>query len=221
MNYSVYLDGMLLPVTPALIKIKCKSSNDTVRLIDGGQVTFLRKGEASVISFDMLLPRHMYPFCRYESGYFEPEYYINTLLTIRNERRPFRFICTRTAGDGIYLNDTNMRVSLEDITVHEDAGEGSDITVSLELREYRYYTASKVVIDKSVAVVEDNSRETDNAPNTKTVTTYTVVKGDSLWNIAKKYLGNGARWTEIYELNKNQISNPNLIYPGQVLIMPS
>lgn len=49
---------------------------------------------------------------------------------------------------------------------------------------------------------------------------YEVVKGDCLWNIAKKYLGDGARWGEIYELNKGIISNPSLIYAGQQLVMP-
>lgn len=49
---------------------------------------------------------------------------------------------------------------------------------------------------------------------------YEVVKGDCLWNIAKKYLGDGARWGEIYELNKGEISNPSLIYVGQQLVMP-
>lgn len=218
MNYSVYLDGVLLPVTPAVIKIKYKSSNETMRLIDGGEATFLRKGEAAIINFDMLLPRHVYPFCRYVSGFVEPEYYLNTLMAIRNERRPFRFICTRAAGDGTYLYDTNIRVSLEDMTVREDADEGADIIVSVELKEYQSYSASRVVIEKTVAAVEDNSRETDNAPS---ATAYTVVKGDSLWNIAKKYLGDGSRWSEIYELNKGQISSPNSIYPGQVLVLPS
>ncbi|NLL81863.1 MAG: LysM peptidoglycan-binding domain-containing protein [Tissierellia bacterium] len=51
--------------------------------------------------------------------------------------------------------------------------------------------------------------------------TYTVVKGDSLWKIARKYLGKGARYTEIFELNKDKISNPNYIYPSQVLVMPA
>ena len=51
---------------------------------------------------------------------------------------------------------------------------------------------------------------------------YKVKSGDCLWNIAKKYTGNGARWTELYKLNKAKIgSNPNLIYPGQVFNIPS
>ena len=47
--------------------------------------------------------------------------------------------------------------------------------------------------------------------------TYTVVKGDCLWNIAKKFYGNGSKYTVIYNANKDKIKNPNLIYPGQVL----
>lgn len=49
---------------------------------------------------------------------------------------------------------------------------------------------------------------------------YTVKKGDCLWNIAKKYYGNGAQYTKIYNANKGKIKNPNLIYPGQVLTIP-
>ena len=49
------------------------------------------------------------------------------------------------------------------------------------------------------------------------VTSYTVVSGDCLWNIAYKLYGSGARWTEIYELNKETIKNPEMIHIGQVL----
>lgn len=49
---------------------------------------------------------------------------------------------------------------------------------------------------------------------------YTVVKGDSLWKISANKLGSGARWKEIYNKNKGVIGgNPNLIYPGQKLVI--
>lgn len=50
--------------------------------------------------------------------------------------------------------------------------------------------------------------------------TYTVQSGDSLSKIARAQLGSADRWREIWELNQQQISNPNLILPGQVLKMP-
>ena len=51
--------------------------------------------------------------------------------------------------------------------------------------------------------------------------TYTVKSGDNLWNIAKQHYGSGAMYTKIYEANKDLIGgNPNLIFPGQKLIIP-
>lgn len=48
---------------------------------------------------------------------------------------------------------------------------------------------------------------------------YVVVKGDSLWSIAKANLGDGNRWGEIYNDNKATIANPGMIYVGQELVV--
>lgn len=219
MAYRLYIDELLMPVTPGSVDISYKGSNETVTLIDGGQVTFLRKGEAASFSFDLLLPRKMYPFARYENGFLNPEFYINQLLGLREEQRAVRLILTRTAPSGTVLEDTNLRVSLEDLSTLEDGEDGGDVTLSVKLREYTEYVTKRAIFKRisTVTSVQESARETENAPAVKT---YTVVAGDCLWNIAKKYLGNGARWTEIYALNRDIISNPNLIYPGQVLVMP-
>jgi nucleoid-associated protein YgaU len=50
---------------------------------------------------------------------------------------------------------------------------------------------------------------------------HTVVKGESLWKIADKYLGTGARYPEIFEANKPMLSDPDKIYPGQMLRIPA
>ena len=49
---------------------------------------------------------------------------------------------------------------------------------------------------------------------------HTVEKGDSLWKIAEATLGDGSRYTEIFEANKPMLSDPDKIYPGQVLRIP-
>ena len=50
--------------------------------------------------------------------------------------------------------------------------------------------------------------------------TYTVVKGDSLSKIAKREYGDVRDWRKIYEANRDVIDDPDLIEPGQSLIIP-
>lgn len=54
------------------------------------------------------------------------------------------------------------------------------------------------------------------------VISYNVVKGDCLWNIAKKkeHYGNGFAWPVIYKANREKIKNPDLIYPNQQFSIP-
>jgi nucleoid-associated protein YgaU len=51
--------------------------------------------------------------------------------------------------------------------------------------------------------------------------TYTVVKGDSLSKIAKHFYGNASRWRRIFDANRDQLDDPDLIKPGQVLKIPA
>lgn len=50
--------------------------------------------------------------------------------------------------------------------------------------------------------------------------TYTVKSGDTLSHIAKEHLGNAGAYMKIFELNRDQLSDPNVIKPGQVLRLP-
>lgn len=50
---------------------------------------------------------------------------------------------------------------------------------------------------------------------------YTVESGDSLWAIAERHYGDGSQWSRIFEANRDQLDNPDLIQPGQVLRIPT
>ena len=47
-----------------------------------------------------------------------------------------------------------------------------------------------------------------------------VQPGNSLWRLARRTYGSGLRYTDIYDANRDQIRDPNLIYPGQVFVLP-
>ena len=58
-------------------------------------------------------------------------------------------------------------------------------------------------------------------PEAPAAQTYTVAEGDSLWAIAERFYGDGSQWNRIAEANQEQLPNPDLIQPGQVLTIPS
>lgn len=68
--------------------------------------------------------------------------------------------------------------------------------------------------------VESGSSSTAPPPAASGGQTYTVVPGDSLSKIAKRFYGSAGEWKKIYEANKDVIKNPDLIYPGQTFRIP-
>lgn len=115
----------------------------------------------------------------------------------------------------------NLTVKIEDYTVEENAGEEGDFWVNIKLKEHRqvgitthFEETGTVDEDGKIEATEVIQREdTKIQPQT-----YTVQESDtSLWAIAKRFLGDGTKWKDLYELNKDVISDPNVIIPGMVI----
>lgn len=70
------------------------------------------------------------------------------------------------------------------------------------------------------AVMADGLNAPEPAPEAAEVTYYTIESGDTLWGIAAKFLGNGSKYPEIFEANKEVIEDPDKIFVGQKIRIP-
>ena len=224
MAYYFYMGKMLCPVAPSKLQLKIQNENKTLTLINEGEVNILKKAGLTDISFDLLLPNVKYPFATYKSGFVNAKVFLEQLEKMKSSKEPFQFIVTRTLPNGKMLFDTNMKVSLESYDIKEDSKQGFDVTFSVKLKQYREFgtktcnitfagTIPKATFQPAIPASPASPAPAQNQ-------TYTVKKGDCLWNIAKKFYGNGAKYTTIFNANKGKIKNANLIYAGQVLTIP-
>ena len=217
MAYQFFLGGTLLPITPGSLDVKINGNNETLTLINEGEINMLKQPGLTEVSFEALLPNSNYPFSN--GGTQMAGYYLDVLEQLKAGMTPFQVIVSRSMPSGRGLFSTNLKVSLEDYTIKEDASkDGMDVRVQIKLKQYRDYGTQTCVISRAGSQVRQN-RSAETAPQAAG-TTYTVQAGDCLWTIAKQMYGNGADYTKIYEANRDMVENPNLIYPGQVLTLP-
>lgn len=218
MAYELYLDGVLFPVAPSKLKMKVKGRNETMELVNWDEINILHSPGLTEWEFDLLLPQVKYDFAVYPDGFKPAEFYMLKLKELMLSKKPFQFKMLREMPNGTDLFDTTQDVSLEDYSIEESADNGFDLVASVSLKQYvKYFTDTvntKEENGKTVATITTPRKDT-NAPSVKS---YTVVKGDTLWAIAKRYLGDGSKYKELATLNN--IPNPNKIYPGQVVKLP-
>lgn len=215
--YLCYMDGILMPVAPSKINTKIKNKNRTITLINEGEANILKSAGLQEISFNMMIPAYKYPFALYLGGIFLPiSYYLEILDRLKNSKKPFQLIIIREGVLGALGFDTNLKVSLEDYQILEDAGNGRDITVSIKLKQYQEKTKTVVRVATAVGggtvkYILEKARDSSK----KIEKTYKVKEGDTLYTIAKKQLGNGEKYRDLITLNK--LGNSSDIEVGQVI----
>ena len=119
------------------------------------------------------------------------------------------------------INDLGLDIEDLKVIVNDDVAHVYGITTSQELREKIVLAAGNT---EGIARVDDRMKV--QAPPTPEppeppAQFYTVVKGDSLSKIAKHFYGDAMKYPTIFEANKPMLTNPDRIYPGQVLRIPT
>lgn len=231
--YYIYFGKTQFPIAPEKIAIKVKGGNKTINLINESEANQIKKNKLAEISFDLLLPNQNYPFATYPDGFQDAYFYLTKIKYFKNKTKPFKLKIIRTNPQGDDLWDTSLDVTLEEYTINEDANDGLDVKVSVTLKEYVEYGVTRIKVktkdDKKTTVKKDKKKPEKKKPK---ASSYTVKSGDTLWAIAKRFLGSGSKWKTIYNANKSIIEKTakkhgfkssatgHWIFPGTKLTIP-
>lgn len=218
-KYAIFFDHnnvtYRLPVNPEQVEISSTLAIEKYEILKLGQVAVPEHMELKEYRFECELPYKPLRYVETSGGFKNADFYLRLFEKWRKNRTPVRFIASNGIGD-----DINTLVLIEELTITERAGEEGDKYIDFVLLEYKEYGKKTVVVKKKETKKATSKPAAAPKTNPKNKGTYVVKRGDTLWAIAKKYYGNGAQYPKIYNANRNIIKNPNLIYPGQKLVIP-
>lgn len=203
-------DRMQLAYVPEKISGQEKTRFQSYTIIERGEVKVPKGIALDTISWSALLPG--LDMCDYgfikKYAWESPDDIIKRWSQWKKEGTKLRLLITQTP--------VNMQVYLSDFSYSFKGGMGNaDYSIN--------FIAARDLLIKTVKETDGENetqtslKERDNPPETGS---RTVKSGDSLWSIAEEKYGDGSRWTEIYDANKDTLSDPDVIQPGQELKIP-
>jgi len=210
--YLTAPDGSRIHFSVNPEKITCTTGNRilTFDVIALGEISLPRGRVPNRFSIEGFFPGEARKDLPMVKEWRPPKELVGQLSAWRNEGTKLRLLVTETPiNHDVYFDG-------DDSFEHEWLGGHGDCWYSL-----RFVEARELAVTAEAPVLVAAASAPQPRPAPPPPKTYTVKPGDSLWAIAKRILGDGSRWQEIYNANVSVIGkNPNLIYPGQVLRIP-
>ena len=191
-------DKIRFPVVPPSIGVNRSNNIDTQSVIKLGEVPIFNGTSLKTIEFTSFFPNQEYSFCDY-TGFMKPYEFSDKIQKWMYEGKPLRVIVTDSP--------TNMQCLIQQFDTVEQDGT-RDLYFTLNLLEYRPIEVPN--LSNSNTNSNPNNTQNTSRPNKVSTNsnnqqkTHKVVKGDTLYDIAKKYYGNGNLYTKIKEANKNK-----------------
>lgn len=215
--YYFYMGTMQIPIPPKELTTTINGKNETMELLGKGEVNVIKPAGLTDVAFKFLLPNSDYPFN--ESMLFKSKkakYYIDELEKLKTTKTVFQFIVVRMKPNGQMLAMTNMKCTLENYTIEEDADNGFDSYANVSLKQWKPWGAKRIEIKTDKDGVAKGSVKQDRPVDGKVVATQAKAsKGQTLQQIVKKQLGNTDNLFQIAALNK--IAVPAILGVGQVI----
>lgn len=208
-----------LPAPPSEFTLTSSSNHQTVNVYKTGDLSLWGPKTLDTITIDSFFPNPK-TGRKYKCSYGEPWDVIKMINRWRDSGKPTRLLITNT--------DINMECLIDKFDYGIDNGI-NDVNFSITFSQYRKVTIPKVTENNNIIVNQTTSNKpapSPSKPNTNNnssnnTRTHTVGANDTLWGIAKKYYGNGSKWTTIWNANKPMRSgDPNKIYKGEVVKIP-
>ena len=210
-------DKIRFPVVPSSIGVNRSNNIDTEAVIKLGEVPIFNGTSLKTIELTSFFPNQEYSFCDY-TGFIKPYEFSDKIQKWMYEGKPLRVIVTDSP--------TNMQCLIQQFDTVEQDGT-RDLYFTLNLLEYRPIEVPNLSSSNTSSNsnnIQNTSRPSEASNNSSSgQKTHKVVKGDCLYDIAKKYYGNGNLYTKIKEANKTKypsLAKNNIIYVGMELIIP-
>ena len=181
-GYDFYLDKCLLPIPPEKLQLKTKNANKTLTLINEGEINLLKKAGLTDIEFECCIPQVKYPFAVYKDGFKKAQYYLDFFEKLKTDKKPFQFIVCRRMPAGAVLFSTDIKVSMEDYTISEQAKNGFDVNVKVKLKQYRDFGV------KTAKIKDESGKAAANVQNKRPDST---AKSDKPIVIGSEVIVNG------------------------------
>lgn len=224
-----------LPVVPEQITVSDGGEYARTYTLGLGQTTFPGHRKLQTIMFTSFFPYHYDPTYVNipEAKMLHPVDWADIFTHIfegtKVKGRPdiIRFIMTEEYEQGQFATWIDDTFAVDDFHKEHRANELTDQWYTLTLTSARSAKITLTGENQSVPSITapvggPKPQASQSRPDPPQSNIYIVVAGDSLSAIAKKKLGDFALWRTIYERNKQTIGpNPDLIFPGQQLVLPT